>query len=51
MKAVVLGSEGQDFAVSDLMASQYDLPHAAKYFRFALVPKVLHSEPQFQANH
>ena len=26
--------------VADMMSSGYDLPHAAKHFKFALIPKV-----------
>ena len=40
MKAAVLGGDGQDFAVGDLFSSEYDLPYAAKHFRFALMPKI-----------
>jgi hypothetical protein len=40
VKAAVLGGDGQDFSVGDLFSSEYDLPYAAKHFRFALMPKV-----------
>jgi len=38
MKSTLLGNE--DFTLKDLMTSGHDLPHAAKHFKFALVPKI-----------
>lgn len=38
LKSALMGND--DFTVSDLMTSGYDLPHAAKHFKFALIPKV-----------
>ena len=36
----VVGNE--DFALKDIMSSEYDLKFASKNFKFALVPKVSH---------
>lgn len=41
----MLGGDGQDFAVGDLFSSEYDLPYAAKHYRFALMPKVQSIRP------
>lgn len=38
LKSAVLGNG--DFTMQDLVSSGYDLPHAAKHFKFALIPKV-----------
>jgi len=38
LKAALLGNE--DFYVSDVMASEFDLVYASKNFKFALLPKV-----------
>lgn len=38
LKAALWGHE--DFAVSDMLNSEYDLQYASKNFRFALTPKV-----------
>jgi hypothetical protein len=40
VKASMMGDHSRDFALTDLMASTYDLPYAAKHYRFALVPKI-----------
>lgn len=40
MKAGIAGEGGRDFALADLMASSTDLVFAAKYYRFALMPKL-----------
>jgi len=38
LKSALMGND--DFSMQDLMSSGYDLPHAAKHFKFALVPKI-----------
>lgn len=38
MKSAVLGNE--DFALSDLLTSEFDLQYASRNFKFGLVPKV-----------
>ena len=38
LKSAFMGND--DFTVQDLLSSGYDLPHAAKHFKFALIPKV-----------
>jgi hypothetical protein len=38
LKSSILGNE--DFSVKDLLLSRYDLPQAAKHFKFALIPKI-----------
>lgn len=38
LKSSLLGNE--DFSVKDLLTSRHDLPHAAKHFKFALIPKI-----------
>ena len=41
MKTTMMGQNTKDFGMTDLLASTtYDLPYAAKHFRFALIPKV-----------
>ena len=37
-KSAVMGND--DFSMSDLMSSEYDLAYAAKHFKFALIPKI-----------
>lgn len=38
MKSAMLGNE--DFAMSDLLTSEYDLQYASRNFKFGLIPKV-----------
>jgi hypothetical protein len=38
MKSSFMGNE--DFAMSDLMTSEFDLQYASRNFKFGLVPKV-----------
>ena len=38
MKSAVMGNE--DFAMSDLLTSEFDLQYASRNFKFGLVPKV-----------
>ena len=40
IQSLVVGQEGQDFALSDLMSSSVDLRYAFSHFRFALIPVV-----------
>lgn len=45
LKSALVGNE--DFAMGDLLSSEYDLKYAAKNFKFALVPKVTRILPDY----